>query len=83
MFVGTILQGKSLAGYKEKGLVEVHNLQDRHDQLSQEMSSRGYKHNSPLQSFESFRYGQVNDKNNLEVLRERCDECKERQDWRD
>lgn len=80
MFVGTILKEISLSGYKEKGLVEVHNLKDRHKKLSEEMLSRGYNHNSPLPEFKSFNYGNINPVENLKILRERCEECKRRQD---
>jgi len=80
MFVGTILKEISLLGYKEKGLVEVHNLKERHNRLSEEMLLRGYKHNSLLPEFKSFNYGSINSDENLKILRERCEECKRRQD---
>lgn len=43
MFVGAILKGISLAGYKAKGLIEIHNLKLRHEALSREMLKRGYR----------------------------------------
>ena len=80
MFVGTILKEISLLEYKEKGLMEVHNLKDRYKKLSEEMISRGYNHNSPLPEFKLFNCGNINPVENLKILRERCEECKRRQD---
>ena len=79
MFVGTILKGISLEGHIKKGLVEVHNLKVRYAGLTIEMISHGYNHNSPLPEFESFEGGKVNAIENLQILKERCSECRERQ----
>lgn len=79
MFVGAILKGISLAGYKAKGLIEIHNLKLRHEALSREMLKRGYKHRSPLPIFKESHYGKININDNLTVLKERCDGCKKRQ----
>lgn len=48
MFLGTLKQGKSIAGFIEKGLLEPKSLKTRHDDLAREMLKRGYAHNSPM-----------------------------------
>lgn len=47
--VGMINHGKRLSGtkYITTGLVEVHNIRARHDELAEEMTRRGYHHKSP------------------------------------
>ena len=78
--VGTILHGKRLSGtkYITKGLVEVHNIQKRHDDLAIEMTRRGYNHKSPLPEFTSWTEGSVDPKANLIELARRCPECRKR-----
>lgn len=39
MFVGTIRRGRNVRGYLQKGLLEIHNIQKRHDELAEEMQS--------------------------------------------
>jgi hypothetical protein len=76
MFVGTIKRGKNIRGYLEKGLLEIHNLQNRHDQLAEEMQSRGYKHNSPIDFVYKMKAGKINTKQNAVELYHRCAECR-------
>ena len=76
MFVGTILKGKSLKGYIDKGLVEVDKIQSRHDELVKEMLKRNFKHNSELPSFISWREGEVNVVYNIRELSRRCPDCR-------
>jgi len=79
MFIGCIKKGTSLKGYIEKGLVEVHNIQSRHDELAKEMLRRGYNHNSPLNcSNLLWEEGFVDSLSNLVELKRRCPKCKER-----
>jgi hypothetical protein len=75
MFIGTLKKGKSLKGYIDKGLVEVHNIQKRHDILADEMKRRGMNHNSPLEEFPLYVSGVVDSKENLEELKRRCPYC--------
>ncbi len=37
--------------YLKKGIIELHNLQRRHDELAEEMLAREYNHQSPLDQF--------------------------------
>lgn len=48
MFIATMRRGKSVKGYLQKGLLEVHNLYARHEELVEEMNRRGYNHNSKV-----------------------------------
>ncbi len=76
MFIGCLLSGKSIAGYISKGLVEVHSLRTRHDELVREMQRRGFRHFSPLPDFEEFSAGLVDVRANEEELRRRCSRCR-------
>jgi hypothetical protein len=78
--VGTILHGKRLSGtkYITTGLVEVHNIRKRHDELAQEMARRGYHHKSPLPDVELWTEGHVDSCANLVELARRCPECRKR-----
>lgn len=78
MFVGTLNRGKSVQGYLEKGLLEIHNLKKRHDELSKEMERRGMNHKSKLPVFKIIKLGKVNPQKNLIELKRRCKECRER-----
>jgi len=79
-FVGAISHGKSVNGYLEKGLLEVQSLYARHEELVEEMKSRGYRHCSHVD--EKWRTteerGQVNRKKSLEELLKRCSRCERR-----
>ena len=78
-FVGAIEKKKSIDGYIKKGLVEVHNIQLRHDTLAEEMVRRGYKHYSPMTFHWDYgKVGRVDAKENLKVLTVRCTECRKR-----
>ena len=80
MFVGTIDRGKTVKGYLERGLLEVHNLYARHDELVEEMKRRGYRHCSDVD--EKWRTvekrGTVDRKESLEELLKRCPRCNHR-----
>jgi len=78
MFVGIIIKGTSLEGYIRGGLVEVHNIQKRHDELVVEMLRRGYKHHSPLPDSYKLKLiaGKVDGKWNEVELTKRCLGCR-------
>ena len=82
MFVSCINKGKNLAGYIDKGLLDVNLLATRHEALVQEMLTRGYTHSSPLASFyfapspAEGGWGYVDSAKNEQILHERCKECK-------
>ena len=77
MFIGTINQKKSVKGYLEKGLLETHNLYNRHEELVKEMKRRGYNHYSEINEKWKFveKAGFINiDKNVVELI-SRCSKC--------
>ena len=84
MFVGTILKGISLTGYLKGGQLEPASLKSRHDELVEEMRSRGYNHKTPLQplpqDFEKEVYFStiINREASLVELLRRCPDCRAR-----
>ncbi|HDQ07140.1 MAG TPA: hypothetical protein ENN36_10540 [Candidatus Bathyarchaeota archaeon] len=80
MLIGAIGRGKSVRGYLEKGLLEVHSLYSRHEELVEEMKRRGYCHRSDVE--EKWRtvekLGAIDRKKSLEELAKRCPRCKRR-----
>jgi len=78
MFLGTIKKGTSVKGYINNGLLEIHNLKSRHEELKNEMIKRGMNHNSEFGEFESWTEGYVDSENNLNELKKRCEKCYKR-----
>jgi hypothetical protein len=78
MFIGCLKKGISLKGYIDKGMVEVHNIKKRHDELAKSFSTRNYNHKSPIEEFDYIETGYVNIEQNIEELKRRCKKCKER-----
>jgi hypothetical protein len=78
MFIGCILKGKSLCGYIAKGLVEVHSIRLRHDELAAEMARRGYQHHSPMPQTVNTVAGKVDVEASTRELARRCEKCRKR-----
>ncbi|MFA5363905.1 MAG: pyrimidine dimer DNA glycosylase/endonuclease V [Candidatus Bathyarchaeia archaeon] len=80
MFIGTLTKNKTVKGYLEKGLLEVHSLYARHEELVKEMTRRGYKHCSSVDECWRFvdKLGVVDRKKSLEDLLTRCPRCSSR-----
>ncbi len=80
MFVGAISHGKSVKGYLEKGLLEVHSLYARHEELVEEIKRRGYRHCSDVDEkwITAKKLGSIDRKKSLEELLKRCSRCKRR-----
>ena len=80
MFIGTINLQKQVTGYLEKGLLEIHNLYSRHEELVEEMKRRGYNHFSNVgdkwKCVEP--KGKIDSVKNYEELSNRCSRCKSR-----
>ena len=72
MFNSTINKGISIGGYLDKGLLEIHNLQKRHDELVKEMQRRGYQHKSPLVFYTAAKEGKIDADANCVELCRRC-----------
>jgi len=83
MFVGAMLKGKNIFGYVRKGLVEVHNIPKRHQELVVELGKRGYNHKSPIPDPWpiGLRAGIVNIEANKQELYRRCKDCRRLQKW--
>jgi len=80
MFIGTINRNKSVKGYLQKGLLEVHNLYARHADLVEEMKRRGYNHCSKVNEKWKFveDVGAIDREKNVNELVNRCSKCKSR-----
>ena len=81
MMIGTINAGKSCKGYTRDGLIEIHNVRKRHDQLRDEMFRRGYNHNSPLPEAKLWVEGKVDVDANIIELHRRCPDCRKIADY--
>jgi hypothetical protein len=77
MFVGCLVRKKTLTGFLQKGLLEVHSIRSRHQALAEEMRRRGMQHNSPLQKFRSYKMGKINRRQSKKELASRCRDCRE------
>jgi len=80
LFVWNINAGHSVKGYIDKGLLETHNLYNRHEELAHELRQRGYKHNSELDGKWKMakNAGSIDREKSLRDLIERCAKCRER-----
>ena len=76
MLVGSLRRKKTLTGFLDGGLVELHSIRSRHAELVIEMKSRGFRHASPLPVFRAKRAGKVDSKLNLRELARRCAACR-------
>jgi hypothetical protein len=80
MLVWNLDRHHSVKGYLDKGLLETHNLYNRHEELAQELRRRGYRHNSALGAKWKLakKAGSVDKAKSLEDLVRRWAKCKER-----
>ena len=80
MFIGTLNRKKSVKGYLEKGLLEIHNLFARHVVLVEEMKRRNYNHCSKVDDNWKFveKVGIIDKEKNVKELVNRCLRCKKR-----
>lgn len=75
MLASSINLKRSIQGHLDKGQVEVHKIHQRHAELVKEMRARGYKHQSKLKPFKSFRAGKIDILANERELERRCKKC--------
>lgn len=78
MAVGTIARGTTLGRFITDGLIETAAIQHEHDALAEEMLRRGYRHNSPMQYFDTLGLGRVDSNVSRQELIHRCPECRAR-----
>lgn len=77
MMAGTLLRGRSIDGFLERGLLEPQNARARHDALAAEMTARGFTHRSPLPKFPRCRLqGTVSRERAEAELFARCPDCR-------
>lgn len=81
-FIEAINRGSSVKGYLKNGLLEVHSLYNRHEELVEELRRRDYKHNSEIDTRwkEADQLGSIDRSKNLNQLIVRCRKCEERYD---
>ena len=87
MLVGTLNKGIIdivNSKFVTQGLIEIHNIKNRHDEIVTELLNRGYpsglNHKTPINNgdFKSIVAGNINIEENLKELSRRCKNCKER-----
>ena len=76
MAVASLRLGKSVAGFLEKGLLDLGKLRSRHNELVAEMLRRGYRHASPLGPVPRRKGGKVDRQANARELARRCPACR-------
>jgi hypothetical protein len=82
MLAGTLARGRSIAGYMERDLLEPASLVDRHRALALEMTARGFRHRSPLETAddrylpEATRRQRVDARAAADELARRCAACR-------
>ena len=85
MFLGHLRKGRRVDGYIDNDLFEPLSLEERHNELAEEMERRGMHHQSPLKVKNELEYlpasqraHVVNSFNSRAELLRRCPECKRR-----
>jgi hypothetical protein len=87
MFLGSLKEGKKIDGYIKNNLFEPRMIYQRHKDLADEMTNRGYNHKSPINECECgsifdlpihYQYWEIDKKRALEDLLNRCPECLKR-----
>lgn len=76
MLVGSLNGNRSVTGFLNDGLVAIHLIQDRHEELAIEMQRRGWKHRSDLLRFTVFKAGEIDVAANITELKRRCADCR-------
>jgi len=80
MFLGSIKKKRSIKGFIQKGLVEVHNIISRHDEISKELFNRTKNKHKTNFSEEDTRLlwneGCVDSNLSESTLYERCNQCR-------
>lgn len=76
--IGIITKKKMniLLGHARLKQIQTRSIIQRHDELVEEMLSRGYNHKSPLKEFEFLDIGEVDIESNLIDLSNRCLNCR-------
>ena len=86
MCLGILTRKHKIQGYINSNAIEIASSKFRHDEIVQEMTFRGYNHNSPydgipkdiLQYYAKEALFRVDRKTSLLLLLIRCSTCRER-----
>jgi hypothetical protein len=92
MFIGSLKKGKKLEGHTKNNQLDICLVIQRHNELVNEMITRGYNHKTPftnehqlivnnaliLYEKNNWFSGKINPQQSLGLLLSRCNECKER-----
>jgi hypothetical protein len=84
MFASTLKAGKRVDGYLRNNCLQPNAIVSRHGHITEEMTRRGYKHNSPLRVVRKShltpeqRRHKVNKWQSVQELLKRCPECRAR-----
>lgn len=65
-------------GHGKKGQVDTSKLQERHDELVEEMESRGFNHKSPMDYEDELGFGDVDVDRHQTMLADKCEDCRKR-----
>lgn len=78
MLAGSILKGRSIQGFLDRGLLEPTLIREHHTDLVAEMTRRGMKHRSELPDVDvsGFTAGHVDRDASERELRRRCSKCR-------
>lgn len=78
MLVGCLNKKKNIEGYITGGLVEIHNIESRHNTIAQEMGFRGMNHNTPIVNEPRLKMiaGKIDIRKNEIDLMDRCLLCR-------
>ncbi len=69
---------KVVEGHAEENQIDTSLIQERHDDLVEELERRGFEHDSPMDYRDKLDLGEINIEKNIKELAERCEECRER-----
>jgi len=78
MLLGSIAKGISMKGYVKNGLVEVHNIRSRWDEVKVECLARGRKAVAIPKEPKLWHEGKVDTDESIRELKHRCPNCKVR-----
>jgi hypothetical protein len=87
MFVGSMAKGIRMDGYVRNGLLDLSQIERRHQELAREMTQRGFKHKSEMDlemlteiyhAYSHFLVTHIDRNSSLHELIQRCSVCKSR-----
>lgn len=85
-FIGVLRKKQKIDGYIKGNMLEISSIIKRHEELVEEMTQRGYNHQSPLSDDgidltylpESYLTHKINKEDSFNELIRRCPHCRKR-----